>query len=249
MDSELIQVLGDVGFTGKEARVYVALLTLNSGTVQQVAKLSDLKRPIIYVVLEGLIKRGYASELPDKKTRAFQAVPASIVLKRLQSNVAHFSQYLPIFKTLGNRGGPKPKITYLDTKEGIQNMYEEINYDPTPFFITSYVRLEAHFPGIVDRWVKNYKKGLYKKMRGRHVISDDERELLYTRDFIAIDQKVRASPVLRGLKVDISIYGDKLAISNLGEQLFAVVIESTDITDSMRSVFEVLWAEAKEVKG
>ncbi len=248
MDNELIEVLGDVSFTEKEARVYVALLSLNQGTVQQVAKLSGLKRPIIYVVLEGLIKRGYASEIPDKKTRSFQAMPASLVLKRLQSNVAHFTQYLPIFKTLGNRGGPKPKITYLDTKEGIQNIYEEINYDPAPFFITSYVRLEEYFPGIVERWVKNYKKGLYKKMRGTHIVPDDEKSLGYVRDFLEIGQKVRVSSILRGLKTDISLYGNKLVISSLGEHLFAVAIESADIVQSLRPILNAVWENAEDIK-
>lgn len=248
MDSELVQVLGDTGFTEKEARVYVALLTLNSGTVQQIARLSGLKRPIIYVVLEGLIKRGYASELLGKKTRVFQAMPASIILQKLRSNVSNFTQYLPIFRTLGNKGGPKPKITYLDTKEGIENIYEEINHDPSPFFITSYVRLEAHFPGIVGRWIRNHKKGLYKKMRGAHIVPSDEESHKYVRDFLGIDQKVRVSGALQGLKTDIAIYGNKVSISSLGEHLFAVVIESADIAQSLRPIFDVVWESAREIK-
>lgn len=247
MDAELVKVLSEVGFTDKEAQVYLALLTLNSGTVQQIAKASALKRPIIYVVLEGLIKRGYASELPDKKTQTFQVVPASVVLKRLQSNVANFTQYIPIFRTLGNRGGLKPKITYIDTKDGIQNIFEEINHDPVPLLITSYARIDKHFPGLVNRWINNCRKGLYKKLRGMHIIPDSEKDFPYVGEFLKVNQKVRASSALENTKMDISIYGNKVSISSLGERLFAVVIESQDIVDSLRPVFSVMWNESKEI--
>ena len=248
MDKELVAVLSSVGFTEKEARVYIALLSLGAGTVQQVATLSSLKRPIIYVVLEGLIQRGYVSEVPDKKIRTFHAMEAGAVLRRLQADISNFSQYLPIFKTLGNRGESRPKISYHDTQAGIQNVYEEINYSSDPLFITSYARLNAHFPGIVDGWVKNYKKGLYKNMRGKHIVPDTEGELAHARDFIQIHQQVRTWSALRGAQMDLSIYGNKLAITSLGEKPFVVIIESADIVAALHPIFEVVWENAKEVK-
>ncbi|MEK7518537.1 MAG: helix-turn-helix domain-containing protein [Patescibacteria group bacterium] len=248
MDKELVSVLGNVGFTEKEAQVYIALLSLGAGTVQQIATLSGLKRPIIYVVLEGLIQRGYASAVPGKKIHTFQAIEAGSVLHRLQADITHFTQYLPIFKTLGNRGASRPKISYHDTEEGILNVYEGINYSADPLFITSYTRLNAHFPGIVERWIKNYKKGLYKKMHGMHIVPDTEEELGHARDFIQIHQQVRIWSALRGAQMDFSIYENKLAITSLGEKPFVVVIESADIVQSLRPIFDVVWENAKEIK-
>ncbi|KKQ22634.1 MAG: hypothetical protein US37_C0002G0259 [Candidatus Moranbacteria bacterium GW2011_GWF2_37_11] len=45
MDLDLIKLLEESGFTGKEARVYLALLELGQGNVTEIAKISDLKRP------------------------------------------------------------------------------------------------------------------------------------------------------------------------------------------------------------
>ncbi|OGG83084.1 hypothetical protein A3I46_01790 [Candidatus Kaiserbacteria bacterium RIFCSPLOWO2_02_FULL_54_13] len=248
MDKDLVVVLSSVGFTNKEAQVYIALLSLGAGTVQQIATLSGLKRPIIYVLLEGLIQRGYVSEIPGKKIRAFQAMEAATVLRRLQADVTNFIQYLPIFKTLGNRGESRPKISYHDTKEGILNVYEEINHDSNPFFVTSYVRLNAHFPGIINRWIKAHKKDFQKKIRGTHIVPDDEGELPYARDYLKLNQQVRIWPALRGARMDFSLYGDKLAISSLGEKPFVVVVKSVDVVSALRPMFEVVWEDAEDIK-
>ena len=132
MDETLLKLLEESNFTNKEARVYLALLELSQGTVTKIAKITELKRPIIYVILEGLIKRGYASELPNKKINAYQPISPEIILKRLQGIVKNFSEMLPVFKTLHNKGGKKPKITYYETKEGIWNVYKEMTLSKNP---------------------------------------------------------------------------------------------------------------------
>ena len=83
MDETLLKLLEQTGFTKKEALVYLALLELVQGNVSEIAKITELKRPIIYVILEGLIKRGYVSELPNKKINTYQASDPSIILSKL----------------------------------------------------------------------------------------------------------------------------------------------------------------------
>lgn len=247
MDTNLLRVLGDVGFTDKEARIYTALTELGEGTVAQIAKKAELKRPIVYVVIGGLMARGYVSELPNKQINTYQATDASVILRRIQLNVKNFLQFIPVFRTLRNRGGAKPKISYLENKEGILNIYEEMNHEPEPFFITSYARLEECFPGVVKSWVENYKNGYYKKLRGYHIIPNDPRETENAKVFKTIDQQVRTLPDLRGSLMDFTIYGNKLAISCLTEKPFMVVIESIDVVNSLRPIFKIVWERAKEI--
>lgn len=243
----LLKVFNDVGFNDKEAKIYTALTELGEGTVAQIAKRAELKRPIVYVVLGGLMAKGFVSELPNKKTSAYQATDAAIILRRIQTNVKNFSQFVPVLRTLRNRGGERPKISYFETKEGILNIFEEMNYDPSPFFITSYARIDERFPGVVGGWVKNYKKGLYKKLVGRHVVSDDPNELENAKVFKSINQQVRILPDLRDSNMDFSIYANKLAISNLGEKLFVVIIESEEIVKSIRPIFNLVWEKARDI--
>ncbi len=112
MDTDLLKLLEQTGFTEKEARVYLALLELGKGDVSDIAKIAELKRSIIYVLLEELIKRGYISELPNQKINTYHAIDPSFILNELKITTKNFSEMLPIFRTLRNKGRKRPKITY-----------------------------------------------------------------------------------------------------------------------------------------
>ena len=43
------------------------------------------------------------------------------------------------------------------------------------------------------------------------------------------------------LYIDGAIYGDQVAILSIKKELFAVVIESKEVADTFRSLFELAW--------
>jgi sugar-specific transcriptional regulator TrmB len=246
MDQDLVKIIEDAGFTDKEARVYLGLLELGQGTVYQIAKSTDLKRPIIYVILESLEKRGYVSILPNKKANTYQAIDPSAILNRLKIVTKNFSEMMPMLQTLHNRADNRPKITYIENKEGIWNIYEEMNKIKDSLFITSYVRIEKHFPGAVKKWIDGYKKGIYK-VHGRHVVPDNEAEITHAKNLSVIDQKIRVLSDLDNSNMDFSIFEKKVSITSLEEKPFMVVMESEELAKSMKMVFEVMWRNGKEI--
>lgn len=248
MDNDLIKLLEGSGFTPKEAQVYIALLELSTGTVTEIAKITELKRAIIYVILEGLIKRGYASELPNQKINTYQASDPTIILNQLKATTKNFSEMLPIFKTLGGNGKNRPKIRYFDTREGILKIWDgEMNYAKDAFFISSYQRIEDYFPGKITEWTEKAKKGLINT-GFRHLISGNPFETELAEKFLKINQKVRILPDLRNTSMDFTIFDNKLAITSLENEPFIVVIESESLVNSIRPIFEIAWEKGKEIK-
>jgi len=247
MDEGLIKLLEESGFTGKEARVYLALLELGQGNVTEIAKIADLKRPIIYVILESLIKRGYASELPARKINTFQATDPAVILGQLRGITKNFSEMLPILRTLGNKGSKKPKIRYYDTAEGILNIWDnEMNNAKEAFFISSYKRIEEKFPGKIVEWIKKAEKGVINS-GFRHLTSDSQYEMELTKKFLSVNQSVRILPELKDSHMDFTIYDNKLAITSLEENPFIVVIESEELARSIKPLFELAWERGKEI--
>lgn len=248
MDNDLIKLLEEAGFTDKEARVYLALLELGKGNVTEISKISNLKRAIIYVILEGLVKRGYVSELPERKINTYQATDPSVILGQLRGITKNFSQMLPILRTLGNRGSKKPKIRYYDSEEGILRIWDgEMNVAKEAFFISSYQRIEERFPGKIDEWIKKAEKGIVTT-GFRHLVSDNPYELELVNKFRAVDQNVRILSELKNSHMDFTIYDNKLAITSLEENAFIVVIESDELVRSMRPLFELAWERGREMK-
>ncbi len=247
MDNNLKQLLEYTGFTEKEALVYLALLELGQGNVSDISKITELKRPIIYVILEGLIKRGYASELLNQKINTFQATDPGMILRQLQDTAKNFSEMLPIFRTLRNKGKKRPKISYFETKEGIWNVYEEMSRTANPFFITSYASIKKFFPNAIDKWVgEDIKAGSVKD--GYHLIPDEEKNIEIGKRFKKANQRVRILEELKNIKMDFTIFGNKLAITSLEDEPFIVVIESEGLVKSMRPIFEIAWERGEEIK-
>lgn len=246
MDQDLLKLLENAGFTEKEAKVYLALLELGQGDVSDIAKISGLKRSIIYVILEGLLKRGYVSEMLNKKINTYQAIDPTVILSQLKTVTKNFSEMLPIFRTLHNKGGKRPKISYFETKEGIWNIYEEMNQTENCFFITSYQRIEKHFPASTEKWIANYEKGLYR-IKGKHLIPDNLRDIEIGKEFSKIKQKVRVIEDLKNIEMDFAIFGKKVAITSLSEEPFIVVMESEGLVNSLKPIFEIAWAKGKDI--
>ena len=84
--------LTDLGLTGYEARVYLALVNRSRYTAAQVARESGLPRQRIYDVLAGLTERGLVRALPGQVTRYTAVDPASAIERLMAAHRASFSQ-------------------------------------------------------------------------------------------------------------------------------------------------------------
>jgi sugar-specific transcriptional regulator TrmB len=247
-DPILLELLGNARLDDKESRVYLAMLETGHATVHNIAEITGLKRPIIYVVLEDLIKKGFASVVPNKKIKTYQAIDPGAISAEMQTAAKNFSEMLPIFKTLSNRGKQKPKISFVDTKEGILKIYDEINRQKSAVFIASNARLNQYFPGASAGWQKSYQSG-FNKLVSRTIIPDHAEDLKIARDFLCVTDKVqiRTLSVFDECNMDIAVYGNKLAITTFEDEPFLVIIESEAVPNFFLPIFEILWKTAKKV--
>jgi sugar-specific transcriptional regulator TrmB len=247
MDNEIITLIKQAGFTEKEARIYLALLELGQADVTDIAKKATLKRSIVYVIIDELIEKGYASMLPNRRINTYQAIDPGVILTQLKSVAKNLAEMLPYLRSLQNKSGACPKIHFIDTLEGITKVYEEMNEYDNQFFISSYCRIEEVFPGTIADWIYKYKKKIFKQFISRHLVPDNSGEREIAKEFSRIGQDVRFSKELIGMKMDFSIYGNKLGITSLEEKPFIVVIESGSLVNSLMPIFEMAWRNGKKI--
>ena len=84
--------LTDLGLTGYEARVYIALVNRSRYTAAQIARESRVPRQRVYDVLAGLTERGLVRALPGQVTRYTAVDPASAIERLMAGHRATFSQ-------------------------------------------------------------------------------------------------------------------------------------------------------------
>ncbi len=248
MQEDLIPLLKDSGLPEKEARVYLALLERGQATVAQISQVSGLKRPIIYVALEALLKRGLATALPQKKISTFAAGDPSLLATRLQSTAKNFIEMLPYLQSLGKKSGRRPKISFFEEKEAIWNIYLEMTGLRGVAAITSYARFLHFFPDTTEAWLKDCERGKYRDTKTRHLVPNTPQELALGRRLAAGGHLVRATQLSETFAMDFIITQNKIAVSLIDERPFLNILESPELASSMQNIFNILWDTAQEVK-
>jgi len=247
MDTPLLRTLTEFGLNDKEAKVYLALLELGDGNVAQIAAKTGLKRAIIYIVLERLMQQGYASRTGRGKVLRFTAADPLQLFNSEQTRLTNFKFMLPLMRSLYNTPKSKPRFNYYEGKQAILTVYSEISRYPTARFISSIDRLNSFVPEEVDRWLTDYQRET-QHHQTMHLLTDTSADQAAAKILIRNGQQVRLLPKGMLMDMDFSIYGEKVAITSIGDPLFVVVIESQALANSITALFNLLWQNAEPAR-
>ena len=236
------------GLEGKKVDVYLAALELGSSTVIEIAKKAGIKRTTCYDILTDLIKESMVSETVKGKKRLFIGEDPEKIQKDLQKRQSIFAEILPQLKSIHNISGAKPKIRYFEGKQGLMEAYDDaLKYSGE---ILAFGSEDVRNVLGVD-WIEDYIKRRVKKgIRVRAVLPSTEylEKEIFARD----QQQLRSCKSIKKEKypfsIEIDIYGhQKVAMISNKEQL-AVIIESAEIYNTMKHVFELVWDLLPEIK-
>jgi sugar-specific transcriptional regulator TrmB len=239
-----------LGFNEKEARVYLAVMQLAKATAPQIAEFSKVNRATTYLYLRSLISRGLVSSyesvgrvffVAENPERLIQLL--DIRAQEISRQAEYFSTLLPEMRSIFNLAKGKPQIRFFEGKEGLMSMQKDILETKSEllccFYCIDYVY--DVFPDIKKTYsserVKRQiaSKIIYTSRLGVKKFPDDE-ERLRERRFVPFDKFPFSS--------DVTIYGNKVAVASLRNDLAGVIIENKQIADSLRLLFELAWEAA-----
>jgi|SRR3989344_3425262 len=242
--------LKKLGFSDKEAKVYLALLELGEGAVQDIAQKSGVNRATTYVVLEKLMKQGVVSTVEKGKKTHFAAENPRVLLqlfrvqeKEVEEKESEFQKALPELEALFNLAGEKPKVRYFEGKEGLYAMQEDFLTSGEKNIISIYSADE-----LANVFSEKERKD-YAQKREKLGISARS---IYTRTSgpwtTSFGEQKYLPKVKFPLSSDITIYGNRVAMATLKGKLIGVIIESKEISDTLRLIFELSWKGADTIK-
>lgn len=245
---EIKEILGQLDLQGKKADVYLASLELGGSTVIEIAKKSGVKRTTCYDILLDLIKKGLISETVKGKKKFYIGEDPEKIKKDLQKKESLFSEILPQLKSIHNVSGIKPKIRYFEGVSGLKEAYDDaLKYSGEIVVFGS----EDVYRILGRDWIEDYiKRRIKKGIRVRAILPSTE--YLENEIFVRDQQQLRSCKSIEKEKypfsIEIDIYGhQKVAMISNKEQL-AVIIESSEIYNTMKFIFEILWDNLPEIK-
>lgn len=247
IDKSLLAVFTGVGFEEKEAAVYLALTELGQASAAKIATRAELKRPIVYHILERLKGRGYVQEVPGGKVKNFTSTDPSRVLQHSQLAVEEFRFMLPIVRALQDKGASKPRIEYFEGKEAILTVYRLFDKSKDVRFLTSMPRLSKFIPDEVESWIERGAR--FAKTRStKQLLVDTPEDRTWAARAIQNGRRASILPKHVQFEMDFAISEDLLAITSF-DPLFIVVMHSESIAKSAATLFDLAWGVSEELKG
>jgi HTH-type transcriptional regulator, sugar sensing transcriptional regulator len=243
----LYNQLQDAGLNETEAKIYLASLELGETSVSRIARKAGIKRTTVYLSLENLMERGLISAIKKEgKTNYFAEDPRNLerIMEERKERISKLVPELLAFTSLIDK---KPQIRYFEGMEGIKEVIKDtLNY-PNQEICTFFS--ESYLPDLGEEFFAEYYRPerLKRKISNRAILPDNEAmRALAKEDEKTLRHSKFISADLFKVKFEMMIYGDnKINIVSFKEK-FALILESVEIYDSFKSIFETLWHFASE---
>ena len=247
---ELKDVLKQIGLNEKEARVYLALLELGTGTAFNVAKKARLKRPTTYVILEKLKQSGLASTIRNQKSAKFSPLEPAKLYHYYKDKEQALKKALPELEAVYNLRPAKPQVRLFEGHEGMKSLYYEAHeYLKSGQEVIFFGGLGNVNPYLKEQFIE-WKKVIHanKLTHGREIIAADELGRAYQKEMQDVRKRyeIRLIPKEFGLATtDFFVYGDNLILTEAHKDIFATMITHKNLVHDFKVLFEMAWQAAK----
>jgi len=253
-NNELKNLLIDVGLKEKEADVYIAILALGQGTASKIARKAHIVRTTVYDILSSLFDKGLVTLTGKEPKQEYVAESPDNLKIYLKSRLGQMQtdledaerELIPQLKSIHNVGN-RPKVMFYEGEEGMRKVYEDTLTSHEP--IRAYADIGNMYRGLPGYFPEYFKRRAERNIKIRAIIPNSKEG----RERQSCDQEeLRESALVPEsmfhFTPEINIYDNKVMIASWREKL-GIIIESAEIAEAMKTIFELSWEEAKRLDG
>jgi sugar-specific transcriptional regulator TrmB len=249
MAKDIIHILESVGFMDEEAELYTRGLQLGSAPASEYARATGLNRITAYNLLESLVQRGYFTMVKKVRAKWYAPVAPEYIAVEVRKNAEALERALPELRSLQGAKYRKPRVRFFEGLEGIRHVYEDTLSAQSELlnFANSAV-VRRHWPRYDDEYVaRRVERDIYLRgiapddAAGQRVHGEDRKRL----------REIRLVPAKDfDFTNEINIYDHKVAICSFDSGLrgdrdvFGVIIESKEVAETQKQIFEMAWRYA-----
>jgi sugar-specific transcriptional regulator TrmB len=246
------KLLHTLGFTDSESRLYLVSLEAGPATVQDLAKKAKISRVTAYAAIDALMRNGLMSTVQQGKKRLLAAEsPDRLIafmhtrMQNMQTTLKEVEASVDELRLL--QRGEKPIVKMFKGKEGIRAFQNDV-LEVAPKAMEEIANFDEClrlYPTEADGNQEYFDK-LDKLRPKRRLIfySNGEHKIRggFPDEHIAIIKETGPSKFF----ADIQIYGNRIALSTLRGEIIYILIESQDLADAFREIFNRNWNEVQD---
>lgn len=241
MVDSMTEKLAALGFSDKEARVYLALLEFGSQPASVIAKKVAYPKATVLFLFERLCKKGYVQRSQKGRIFYFYADPedlASEKAEELNQQQNMLNETVPLLREFKNPFTSPPKLLFFEGIEGCRKAYSLLLESQTDIY-----EFAAHqdLLKMGEPFMKNFIKERSRRNIFIHVIAQNSKLHAYfqRRDKPQKRELSLFSPELGDLYSSIDIFENKVLLLNLYQDAFAILIESKEVAETLKTIHQL----------
>ena len=223
------------GLTGNEAKVYLELLKKGELSANQISKNLGMDRTLSYSVLNHLIDKGQVGHIIKQGKKMFSCSNPDNLLNPIKAKEIFIKDLIEELSKIKPEKQEELEINVYEGRQGIRTfvniaLKEKYFY---AFGSTGLAFFSLYEMPVIAKKVAKLKMDIRiignKKYKGTEPFEFKKFKYKY----LDIESKATTS-----------IFGNKIAIHQIRDKPFIIVIKNKDIAESYKNHFELLWKQA-----
>ncbi len=236
---ELIKTLEEYGLKERHAKIYLSLLSIGTGSIQMVSKKCGYARSTCESVLRQLQQKGFVSSFKKKKVCHYNAEDPHQLVDTAEQKAELLRLALPKFIDLYKSHESTPTMRYYEGKAGMRIVLREILDEAKSLICLG--SADDLFQTIL-KYTENFiAERIKRKIHLRVILKDTP----FARQRKSVERENLMQVKITSSKHPITslmyIWNHKVAMFSLQKDIAALVIDSDELTNMQRSMFETMW--------
>lgn len=234
--------LVDFGLSEKEASLYISSLEIGSSNIVRLAKLSDIKRPTAYLVIESLIKKGLMKvEITGLKKKYAPEKPERLenIIDQKKNDLI---KNLPFLNQIYSEDKNDTFIKYYEGLNAIKLIYNDLLKDLEYNSDYCVIGNQDIWFYLDQKFFQNFIENRSKKtINIRLLFQDSEIAREHKKFEKNYNEKIKILPLKTSITTNMVITSKKLLIHQLFPTQLCIVIENKSIIKMNQEMFEIIW--------
>src|SRR3989344_3356006 len=236
---QIKNVLKELGLNERHTAIYLACLELGTASIQKISQKSGFARSTCEAVLKSLQIKGLAISFKKRNTRVFSPEDPKKLLLSAKEKVKILEESLPQFSARYFRGNILPTVSLYQGEEGAKRVLQEILEEAKE--LKSFGAVDDVYAALGEYFKKFTAERIRRSIPLKVILRDTplarERQRIGPSEL----REVRLVPEGYNYSSITFVWGSKVAMFSLKEELVTLVIESDEMEKMHTSTFDFIW--------
>lgn len=236
----MIREMQELGFTEKEAQIYVLLAREKELSAPKIALLLDIDRRTVYDVINSLFHKGYISRKKVQGKEIFSATNPELIVEEFSEKIKNLKNAIPVFKKAINKVHETyQEVNILYGKRAIQLLVANA------IKARSEILLMGRGGHLIEQLGESKHQFIskLKSLNWKMIQTSDYKRYFKKEEFIP--REIRYLPEDIRLNVAYIVFDNKLYFFTKKKEIMLIEIVDETFATTFRTYFTLFWNIAK----